>query len=198
MHEQDLSRDDLDHLVQIAVQAVEVAVLRGCAHHPDIADHPPRLAEPGAVFVTLRRHGRLRGCIGSLVAIEPLVEAVADRARMAALHDPRFEQVQPGELDDLEVSVSVLSAPLPMDVHSYHDLLAAVRPGVDGLVVEAGHSRATLLPSVWEELPHPEEFLAALWRKAGLTELAWPHGITVSRYTAQHAPAAGHEKLSEG
>lgn len=183
-----LTADELQQLLAAARHAVRVAVLDHCADHPDVADYSAALGEPGAVFVTLRRNGHLRGCIGSLEAFAPLVEAVADRARAAALQDPRFEPVAPRELDDLEVSVSVLSTPVPMDVASYDDLRRQLRPGVDGLVVDAGLHRATFLPTVWEEVPDPEAFLFALWRKAGLPAHAWPRGIRLSRYTAQHAP----------
>lgn len=193
-----LCADDMQRLVHVAEQAVELAVLHGATMHPDVADYPPSLAEPGAAFVTLRRHGRLRGCIGTLVATDPLVVAVADRARAAALADPRFDPVGPAELDDLEVSVSVLSAPRPLAVADFDGLVDALRPGIDGVVVDAGPHRATFLPSVWEELPQPLQFLDALWRKAGLQPRAWPRGIAISRYGAQHAPVEGHERLAGG
>ncbi|MDO8388893.1 MAG: AmmeMemoRadiSam system protein A [Actinomycetota bacterium] len=192
-----LSPDDMQRLVHVAEQAVESAVLHGATMHPDVADYPRSLAEPGAAFVTLRRHGRLRGCIGTLVAADPLVVAVADKARAAALADPRFDPVGPAELDDLEVSVSVLSAPRPLVVGDFDGLVVALQPGIDGVVVEAGHHRATFLPSVWEELSQPLQFLDALWRKAGLLPRSWPHGIAISRYGAQHAPVEGHERLSD-
>ena len=183
-----LTDDELSQLRRVAELSVRMAVLDHVAYHPDVADHSPALAERGAAFVTLRRHGRLRGCIGMLEAIEPLVETVADRAIAAALHDPRFEPVAPHELADLEVSVSVLTTPTPIDVASYDDLRARLRPGVDGLVVEADGHRATFLPAVWAELPDPDEFLTALWHKAGLPERAWPRGIRFATYTAQHSP----------
>ncbi len=195
--QQPLSADDLQRLVRVAEQSVAVAVLRGVADHPDIADHPAALRELRAAFVTLRRHGHLRGCIGTLAAAQPLVLAVADRARAAALDDPRFNPVQPHELDDLEVSVSVLTAPVPLAVDDFHALVAALRPGVDGIVVEAGQHRATFLPSVWEELTEPLQFLDALWHKAGLTPRTWPPGIRISRYTAQHAGSDGRERLAD-
>ena len=190
MHDR-LSAHELDELLTVAEQAVQLAVRDRRAYQPALADYSPALAERGAVFVTLRRHGQLRGCIGTLEAVDPLVEAVADRARAAALHDPRFEPVAPDELDGLEVSISVLSRPVPMAVVDHADLRAQLHPGIDGLVVEAGSHRATFLPSVWEELTDPAEFLAALWRKAGLPPGSWPPGIRCARYTAQHAPA-GH------
>lgn len=193
-----LTDDELRQVVHVAERSVETAVLRGACHHPDVADHPAALGEPRAAFVTLRRHGQLRGCIGTLAATAPLVVTVADQARAAALDDPRFQPVQPHELDDLEVSVSVLTRPVPLPMADFDQLVSALRPGVDGIVVEVGPNRATFLPSVWEELPDRLQFLDALWRKAGLPPRAWPRHIRISRYTAQHAPAEGRERLAGG
>lgn len=183
----ELTAEELAVLVEVAEEAVRRAVVEGQAWEPSPDTYPEALRRPGAVFVTLRRWGALRGCIGTLEETEPLVMAVADRARAAALSDPRFPPVDSGELAGLDVSVSVLTRAQRFPVASWQELHDAVRPGVDGLVVEAGYHRATFLPSVWEELPDPTAFLDALWRKAGLPARAWPHGIAISRYTAQHA-----------
>ncbi|MEI8240376.1 MAG: AmmeMemoRadiSam system protein A [Actinomycetota bacterium] len=182
-----LTATELHTLVDVATRSVEYAVHIHHGWHPDPHEYPTSLQEPGAAFVTLRLDGRLRGCIGQLVAAEPLVNCVADRARAAALDDPRFPPVTAGELAFLEVEVSVLGKPERFDVADYDDLLRTVRPGVDGLVVEAGSHRATLLPAVWDDLPMPIEFVEALWRKAGLRPGDWPNGIRMSRYTAQLA-----------
>lgn len=185
-----LTAAELSILVEVAEEAVGNAVAGGRRWTPDPTVYPTALRRPGAVFVTLRRGGQLRGCIGTLEAEEPLVVAVADRARAAALADPRFLPVEPPELADLELSVSVLSEPEEFPVGSWTELHEALRPGIDGLVVEAGYHRATFLPSVWDELPDRAAFLDALWRKAGMAARAWPPGIRISRYTAQHAGAA--------
>jgi len=178
---------DLHTLVQVATESVQHAVRERRTWRPDPADYAPALQQPGAAFVTLRSRGRLRGCIGQLTASQSLVSCVADRARAAALDDPRFDSVKPHELGGLEVEVSVLTDPEPFDVHGYDELLRTVRPGTDGLVVEAGRRRATLLPAVWDDLPGATEFVAALWRKAGLAPGEWPAGIRLARYTAQLA-----------
>lgn len=186
MNPGELSAEELAVLVEVAEEAVRLAVVEGQAWEPSPDTYPVALRRRGAVFVTLRRWGALRGCIGTLEATEPLVMATADRARAAALADPRFPPVEPTELAGLDLSVSVLSPAEPFPVGSWQELHDALRPGVDGLVVEAGYHRATFLPSVWEELPDPAAFLDALWRKAGLAPRAWPRGIRISRYTAQH------------
>ena len=177
---------DLHTLVEVATESVGRAV-HGRAWRPDAAGYTQALQEPGAAFVTLRIDGRLRGCIGQLVATEPLVCCVAARARAAALDDPRFPPVRPDELPLLEIDVSVLTDPEPFDVRDYADLLRTVRPGVDGLVVDAGRHRATLLPAVWDDLPAPAEFVDALWRKAGMAPGEWPASIRMARYQAQLA-----------
>ena len=183
---QPLTPDELGQLVEIAERSIHQAVL-GRQWHPDPIAYSARLRQPGAVFVTLRQHHRLRGCVGTLTATEPLVMAVADRAKAAAFDDPRLPGVRLGDLADLEVSVSVLSAPEPMAVNGVDELVAAIRPGVDGVVIEADRHHATFLPAVWDDLPHPQEFVDALWRKAGMTPGTWPDHAVASRYTAQHS-----------
>ena len=147
------------------------------------SDRPEWLREPGAAFVTLTAAGRLRGCIGSLVAHRPLGEDVAANARAAAFDDPRFAPVRAGELAGLHIEVSVLSPPTPMTFAGKADALAQLRPGVDGVILKAGYHRATFLPQVWEELPEPEQFIAHLMAKAGLPAHHWDDGVSLDRYT---------------
>ncbi|HSM14538.1 MAG TPA: AmmeMemoRadiSam system protein A [Thermoanaerobaculia bacterium] len=152
----------------------------------DLERLPAALRAPGASFVTLtERGGGLRGCMGRLEATRPLAEDVAGNARAAAFFDPRFPPVEPGELDWLEIEVSVLSAAAPLAVASERELLAALRPGIDGLIVEAAGHRATFLPSVWATLPDPREFVVQLRRKAGLGAAGFEPGQRYSRYTAE-------------
>jgi MEMO1 family protein len=131
-------------------------------------DLAPRLAAPGAAFVTLHRHGALRGCIGSAVATRPLIEDVAEHAFNAAFRDWRFPRLDWLELAGLSLSVSVLTPPEPMRFDGEAHLLAQLRPGVDGLIIEDLGRSALFLPSVWEELPDRRRFLMTLKLKAGL------------------------------
>lgn len=157
------------------------------AEPPDIATSDrQRLSEPGAAFVTLKRHGRLRGCIGSLEAVRSLREDLDRNAVAAALHDPRFLPVTEGEVDELSIEVSLLSKPKPIDALSEAETILAVRPGLDGVILELGAQRATFLPQVWNELPNPHEFLLHLRRKAGLPTDRWDPAIKVSVYTVEH------------
>jgi AmmeMemoRadiSam system protein A len=110
---------------------------------------------------------------------------VAHNALAAAFADPRLPAVTRDDYARMSIKVSVLSRPEPMAVASYEELLAEVRPGLDGLLLESGPYRSTLLPSVWPKIRSAEEFLDVLWRKAGLPKGAWPPGTRVSRYTTE-------------
>ncbi len=145
----------------------------------------PWLFKHGAVFVTLKSHGQLRGCVGSLLAVEPLIEDVRNNAVAAAFRDSRFSPVEPRELDDLEIEVTELSAPEPMSFTSEADALAQLCPGEDGIVLRSGDRRATYLPQVWESLPEPKDFIAQLKRKAGLPEDFWDDTVKLDRYRAR-------------
>lgn len=188
--------DDQRLALDLAVGAIGNALTRGHRWLPTAEDLPAALRAPGAAFVTLRRGGELRGCIGSLTAHEPLGVDIARHAADAAFEDPRFVPVRPEELPHLVVEISVLTAPEPMRVDSWEELRAAVRPGVDGLVVESGWHRGTLLPTVWDALPRPADFLDALWRKAGMAPRSWPAGTVVSRYAAEEFAGAARDHLA--
>jgi AmmeMemoRadiSam system protein A len=141
------------------------------------------LAEPGATFVTLLREGSLRGCVGSLEPLRPLFEDVRENALGAAFRDPRFPPLAREEFHNIRMEVSLLSPLEPLAAASQDELLALLRPGVDGLVFQYGHHRSTFLPQVWESLPEPLDFLEHLKRKAGLPFGFWAQGVNVWRYT---------------
>jgi AmmeMemoRadiSam system protein A len=148
------------------------------------AEHPP-FDLPGASFVTLHRQGALRGCIGSLEAHRPLLLDVAQNAYAAAFRDPRFEPLQPQELEDLDIDISILSSPEALSFDNQQALLDQIRPGVDGLILEDGARRGTFLPSVWSSLPDKADFLAQLKLKAGLPVDYWSDKLKVWRYTTE-------------
>ncbi len=151
---------------------------------PVIAD-APWLHQPGATFVTLTRHGTLRGCIGSLEAYRPLREDVVQNALAAAFRDPRFQPLEARELPELKIEVSLLSPQQAIDFTDESDALAKLRPHQDGIVFECGPYRSTFLPQVWEQLPGPREFMAYLKRKAGLAENFWSPEVRLFRYTVE-------------
>ncbi|MFO1303325.1 MAG: AmmeMemoRadiSam system protein A [Burkholderiales bacterium] len=146
------------------------------------APTPPELDRPGATFVTLRAQGELRGCIGSLEAWRPLAEDVRANAIAAAFRDPRFPPLSRGEFTAIAIEVSLLHPAEPVPAEHERALLAALRPGVDGLVLECARRRATFLPQVWEQIPDARDFVRALKRKAGLPEDFWSEDVRVSRY----------------
>jgi len=137
------------------------------------------------VFVTLTEHGELRGCIGTILPVSPLIEAVASNALAAAFGDPRFAPVEEAEFGDLCIEISLLSVPVELVFSSLADLqsrLAATRPGV---ILQRGARQATFLPQVWEQLPDVHGFLEALCHKAGLhTESLSQPGLSVFTYSA--------------
>ena len=152
------------------------------------------LQEPGATFVTLRKGGMLRGCIGSLKVHRPLLDDLRSNTIAAATRDPRFPAVEPSELDELTLEVSVLTAPTPLDLSQSpdnpitdpesraHHLL---RPGIDGVVLTWQDHRATFLPQVWEQLPTAERFLRELKKKADLPEDFWADDLQLEIYQVE-------------
>ena len=167
---------------------------------PIVADArmPPLLAAPGAAFVTLRRHGALRGCIGSAVASRPLIVDVVQHAFNAAFRDWRFPRLDLPELEGMALSVSVLTPPVPMRFTGEADLLAQLRPGVDGLIIEDAGRRALFLPSVWEELADARQFLRLLKLKAGLRADHFPPGLAASRFRAIEVKGTKTERVLTG
>lgn len=147
-------------------------------------DHrEPWLEDPGACFVTLRqREGQLRGCVGSIRAYRPLREDVRSNARAAAFHDTRFAPVEPGEMPEIRLEISLLSAPEPVVVTCEDDACRLLRPGSDGVIFEWGECRSTFLPQVWDQLPDPLEFLGHLKHKAGLPPRFWAPDVKLWRY----------------
>lgn len=172
-----------NHLLTLARNAIQYGVRQDRVMPHQETD--PELQKPGASFVTLDLHGELRGCIGSLQAHRPLAQDVVENAFSAAFRDPRFPPVQADELSVLELHISILSAPQPIQSDSEADLLRQLRPGIDGLILTDGHHRATFLPQVWESLPQPAEFLAHLKRKAGLPTHHWSPTLQFERYTVE-------------
>ena len=171
-------------LLVLARQSLAHGIARGRALEVELEVLDPVLADPGASFVSLHLEGQLRGCVGLLEAQRPLAVDVAENAFAAGLRDPRFPPLSALELEAVEVSISVLETSEPLTVSGLDVLLATLRPGEDGLIVELAGRRATFLPAVWEQLPEPEDFVAQLWRKAGLPARFWSPELRLSRYRA--------------
>jgi AmmeMemoRadiSam system protein A len=179
-----------DALLDVAVDSITTALFDGRRCLPDPSGFDPALRAPAATFVTLEDGDSLLGCIGSIEASRPLVVDVATHAIAAAFDDPRLPPLTHAEFARMSVHISVLSPLEPVVATTCSGLAAALRPGVDGVLVEAGAYCATFLPSVWDKVgasgsDGAEEFLALLWRKAGLPPGSWPADLRVRRYTCE-------------
>lgn len=150
--------------------------------------HDPELRQHRGVFVTLNFDGMLRGCIGSLLGLEPLIAGVRRHAVNAALRDNRFPLLTVNELPDVVIEISVLTPPQNLKYTDSNDLIDRLRPGIDGVILKIpGGAGATFLPQVWEQIPEAETFLRHLCLKAGLPADSWRHGnLTVQTYQACH------------
>jgi uncharacterized protein len=181
-----LNKTEQKILLKIAREALEQSVRGKTIPEINLSALPPTLQEHGASFVTLTQNSRLRGCIGTLEAYQPLAKDVQEHAMAAALQDPRFPQVQPAELTQIHIEVSALSPKTPLPYQNPDDLLKKIRPNIDGVVLEDGHRKATFLPQVWEKVPDKQQFLSHLCMKMGSPEDLWrKKPLTVSTYQVQ-------------
>lgn len=172
-------------LLAIARASIRHGLAHGRPLAVDPAAEPPELREIRATFVTLELGGRLRGCIGTLEARLPLAQDVAEHAYAAAFDDSRFAPLEAADAERVELHISILTPAEPLPCTSEADLLARLRPGVDGLILREGHRRATFLPAVWDDLPDPRAFLSHLKLKAGLAPDSWSDELRFWRYQAE-------------
>ncbi|QSG09251.1 AmmeMemoRadiSam system protein B [Halapricum desulfuricans] len=182
----------LDHdagrtLVSRARQTVEAAARSDGEPTPSGGEPADRLQIVRGVFVTIKRGEQLRGCIGRPDPDEPLAETVVDAAIDAALHDPRVEPVGPDELDDVTVSVSVLSKPEPLPASDPSNYPQYVDVGRHGLIAERDSARGLLLPQVAVDNDwRAERFLEATCQKARLPGRAWREdGVEIRRFSGR-------------
>ena len=169
------------NLPQLARAAIE-GQFSGKPFVPSQEDQE-RFSEPGASFVTLTKRGDLRGCIGSIIAHQPLFKDVCHNAISAAFEDTRFPLLKKEELALIHIEVSLLSPPKKIAYRSPQDLLAKVNSSM-GIILQKGDFSATFLPQVWEELPAKVDFFEHLSIKAGLTKNGWKDA-EVSYYTVE-------------
>jgi len=174
---------------QQLLTVAKASITYGLTHHRPstvtLSDYSPALQQLGASFVTLEKQGELRGCIGSLEAHRPLLVDIAENAFAAAFQDPRFPPLQEQELNELEIHISLLTPAEAFPVKDETDLLQQLNIGIDGLILQEGRHRATFLPSVWESLPDPKQFLTQLKLKAGLPSDYWSSTLSFERYQAK-------------
>lgn len=166
------------------------------------------LKEKRGVFVTLEIDGKLRGCIGHIIGIMPLIEGIKENAVSAAFDDPRFEPLTHEEFEKISIEISILSVPKELKFDSPEDLKKKLRIGMDGVILSKGYAKATYLPQVWDTFKEEirrsgtmtsgeiskdafeealkEEFLSSLCAKAGMDYDEWQaKGLKVETYEAE-------------
>ncbi len=183
-----LSTEHRDLLIRLAAGSIRHGLSCGEALPVKPGDYPMELQTPRAVFVTLHVSGDLRGCIGTLEAVDPLAHNVAKYAHAAAFADPRFPGITRPEFEQMDIHISILDTPSPMEFKSEDQLLDQLQPGIDGLILEGGPRRGTLLPAAWSGVRDGRDFLRNLKRKAGLAPADWSADWKVLRYTAVCIP----------
>lgn len=169
-----LSLEEQKTLLRLAREAMERGV-RGEELPPlDLISLPLVLREEGSSFVTLTSGGLLRGCIGALDAYQPLAEDVRIHAIAAALKDLRFPPVREEELSVIQIEISRLTHPVPLEYKDAEELLSKLRPYVDGVILrDNSKRRVTFLPQVWAKIPDPAQFLNNLCYKMGVEPDLW-------------------------
>jgi AmmeMemoRadiSam system protein A len=175
-----LSLAERSELLRIARASLEMVVRGRPVRVAEPEAEFERLLRPKGAFVTLRREGMLRGCIGYVEPVKPLYQAVCELAEAAALRDYRFHPVQPEELPKITIEITVLSPLERVDDPSQ------IEVGRDGILIRAGPYQGLLLPQVAvEEGWDRKTFLEHTCLKAGLPPNAWQHGAEIYRFTGE-------------
>ena len=181
-----LAEADRAHLLSACMAALGAATRTGGrAPALDLASESPALSSRRATFVTLTESEQLRGCIGTLSPHRPLIEDALANAAQAAFADPRFPPLEPSDLAQLRLDVSILSHLRPLPSANESELAAALEPDRDGLVLAAGKRRALFLPSVWRCLPDPRAFVRRLMAKGGFKANHWPEELEAKRFRVE-------------
>lgn len=176
MPTENLEAYSTDEIAYLLAQARQALVLAGggtlYTPQPTLS---ARLLEDRACFITLTVKGRLRGCIGTILARMPLYQEVVYSTYQSALHDYRFSPVTAAEIPTIRIEISILTPPRPLDYHDTNELVNLLHPEIDGVILRYGNHTGTFLPQVWERIPDTSEFLAALCHKMGLSRDFWQH-----------------------
>ena len=189
------SEQEQSVLLRIARRGLDLAVLPDLQQIPslDLAGLPERLQQWRACFVTLQYRGDLRGCTGTLVPRQSLAGETFESTIKTARSDPRFDPVSADEVPDIALSISILTVPKPLAYDSPGDLIARLRPGIDGVTFAYGIQRGTFLPQVWDKVNDPVDFLSRLCQKMGLPRTWWlANRMQVEVYQAVEVSEPGY------
>ena len=163
---------DKKGLLKLARSAIESRLVKGAKVVRPQACSSALLEDRGC-FVTLHKNGQLRGCIGSIEPVSPLVECIEEHAKSAAFRDPRFPPLTAEELPEIDIEVSVLTVPKKLSFKDGEDLKDQLEPLVHGVILSRGFKKSTFLPQVWKQLPDKEAFLEHLCVKGGMSRNGW-------------------------
>ncbi len=170
----ELTDDEQEQLLRLARRQMETTAAGEGMMAVAPSDLSRRLSEPGAAFVSIYVQGELRGCmIDRFEPHEPLATNVLRNSRLASEADPRFPPITKSDLPGTRMEISVVHRIRPITFSSPAELLRALTPFEDGVILSADGKLATFLPSVWQTYPNPEEFLTQLCLKAGLASDRW-------------------------
>ncbi len=165
-----LNKDEKIFLLNLAKTTIKSALL-GTKFEFDTNKLTDRLKQKQASFVTLFKNGHeLRGCIGSIFPTQELYKDVIANSINASFNDPRFAPLKKEEFDDIIIEISILTIPQKYNFKSSKEILEFLNAKKPGIILTNSYNQATFLPSVWEELKTPKEFLEHLCLKAGLSK----------------------------
>ena len=181
--EPQVAPDDAERLLDLADAAVVAGLAGRPVPLPDLDACPPPCVARSGRSSPSPSTARSTAASATSKASSPSVVAVPRLAWSAAFADPRLPALRADQYERLTISISVLSPLAPLAVASREELVAALHAGADGLVIGTPARRAVFLPSVWEQLPDPGDFVDALYRKAGLRVGSWPPGMTAWRFS---------------
>ncbi len=178
-----LSQSIKQTLLEIAWHSIKNGYQTGHPYCVNLRHYPVELAIPRATFVTLKKNHILRGSYGSLEAIFPLAEDIAENAFAAAYQDPMLPPLRKNELNNIDIYISILSTPQLIVYQTQQELLDQIQPFKDGIILEHKDERATLLPMFWINFPNKHQFIRQLKHKSGLSPDNFSKQLTFYRYT---------------
>lgn len=183
-YDEGISQEDKEFLLNLARETITNYLKDKKVPVVDESKLSDELLKVKGCFVTLEKNNNLRGCIGHIIAREKLYKCIIDNAISAAVNDRRFYPLTYDEfIDGVNIEISVLSVPEPLDFDSPEDLLNKLQQGKDGVVLQYGRGGATYLPSVWKQIPEKETFLSSLCQKSGNSADCWKKdGLKIDIY----------------